>query len=429
MQRLLSSPKILSLAARQKWLSAAMDKFIAPEDGEGMELEVVDWNAPLLGACEALGVSSVDGQLTTARPARLQTVRTASSSAAGDAAAGDGLRREWLQAVSGSLIEPNHGLFVAADDGRSFLPNEHSAVLVPDHMAQFALLGRLIGLALLHGEQLGKSAGRLNPAILVQLLGLNCSDEDILAFLDPEKVNQFQQARQHVKSGGQVDDWGLSFSLTDASLPEYMKQARRCDRSLTPGGSQVMVTNEKLEEYLKLAASCAVQRWRQGIDCQLAAMASGLGVLLPAPLLAKVGKAFYVEELLKLLGGDPVINDSVLADWKKHTDYSGGLSAEDQLSQWFWRALASFGSEQRAQLLQFATSSPCPPALGFSRLPGGPFRLERSQADVGRLPTASTCFCILRLPAFSSYEDLRAKLLLAVQGSKGFAEAAVAEAA
>ena len=36
----------------------------------------------------------------------------------------------------------------------SAVTNPHSSTLVPDHLAQYALLGRIIGLALLHGEQL-----------------------------------------------------------------------------------------------------------------------------------------------------------------------------------------------------------------------------------------------------------------------------------
>merc|ERR1712129_287434 len=100
-----------------------MSDLIAPEDGEGLVIEVADWDEPLRGACEALGVSNTSGHLTTARPAMLQTVRMNSSAAA--AAEGNGLRRQWLQAASAALLEPNHGLFILASDGRTLLPNAH----------------------------------------------------------------------------------------------------------------------------------------------------------------------------------------------------------------------------------------------------------------------------------------------------------------
>jgi hypothetical protein len=42
--------------------------------------------------------------------------------------------------------------------------------------------------------------------------------------------------------------------------------------------------------------------------------------------------------------------------------------------------------------------------------------------DKDRLPSAGTCFHLLKLPAYPSYEVLEAKLLVAVRyGSEGFA--------
>eukprot|EP00933_Yihiella_yeosuensis_P055723 TRINITY_DN54614_c0_g1_i1.p1 TRINITY_DN54614_c0_g1~~TRINITY_DN54614_c0_g1_i1.p1 ORF type:complete len:515 (+),score=102.59 TRINITY_DN54614_c0_g1_i1:104-1546(+) len=422
---LLCSPRILDVSIRQEWLSLAMDQLIAPEDGEGLVFEVTDWSTPLVGACQALGVSSEDGQLTTARPAKLQEVRMSSSS--GEAAAGDGLRRQWLKAATESLLEPDHGLFILADDGQSLLPNPHSSVLVPDDKAQFALLGRLIGLALLHKEQLGKSFSKLNRALIIQLFGFQISDEDLLACWDPEQKKQIQKMREYVTSGGCIEDWCLDFSLTDAKLPDYMEHQARCDRPLKSGKVQELVTNENLEEYIQLKAQEKVRLWRSGIDCQLAAMASGLGVLLQPELLRKVVKAFYVEELLKLLGGAAELDDEALEDWKKHTHYSNGLTADSQLSKWFWSVMVSLSPEQRLQVLEFSTSNPSPPALGFSRLPGGLFSLEQLHGERSLFPTASTCFCILRLPHCRSEADLKSKLLTAVNESKGFSEAAVAE--
>ena len=43
------------------------------------------------------------------------------------------------------------------------------------------------------------------------------------------------------------------------------------------------------------------------------------------------------------------------------------------------------------------------------------------------LPTASTCFNTLRLPPYPSEAELRGKLRVALAGSQGFDEGAVAE--
>ena len=72
------------------------------------------------------------------------------------------------------------------------------------------------------------------------------------------------------------------------------------------------------------------------MDSQLAAILSGLGVLLPASIATRVGQAFHPTELLRLLGGTCEIDAGVLEDWRKNTVYGVGLRADDELSNWFW---------------------------------------------------------------------------------------------
>ena len=51
-----------------------------------------------------------------------------------------------MNAVASVLLEPDHGLFELSADGVTLVPNSHSGLLVPDHLAQFTLLGRVLGL-------------------------------------------------------------------------------------------------------------------------------------------------------------------------------------------------------------------------------------------------------------------------------------------
>ena len=89
--------------------------------------------------------------------------------------------------------------------------------------------------------------------------------------------------------------------------------------------------------------------------------------------------------------------------------------------------------EQRAAILAFATGSPRVPATGFANLQGFNgaqcrFTIERVTHGTGRLPTASTCFNMLKLSTFSSEADLKHKLILAVSHTGGgFDEAAVGQ--
>ena len=113
---------------------------------------VVDFAAPLNGAFAALGVHEMTGLLTHARPARLTRIlQEADGAAGGDMAEGDGLRRYWFDQATTQLLDPRRGLLNLAADGTTVVPNPDSEIAAgADHIAQFALLGRILGLSLLH---------------------------------------------------------------------------------------------------------------------------------------------------------------------------------------------------------------------------------------------------------------------------------------
>jgi E3 ubiquitin-protein ligase HUWE1 len=124
----------------------------------------------------------------------------------------------------------------------------------------------------------------------------------------------------------------------------------------------------------------------------------------------------------RLLNG---ITDLPVDEWRAHTSFTGG--DHPQVEAWFWEAVASFSQTERAGLLQFATGCSTLPPEGFSGLRGldegsNSFTVSVSAGvDEDALPTASTCFNLLKIPRYSSSQLLRAKLLLAIRyGSEGF---------
>ena len=89
-------------------------------------------------------------------------------------------------------------------------------------------------------------------------------------------------------------------------------------------------------------------------------------------------------------------------------------------------------AEERSKLLDFCTGSTRAPATGFSDLIGysgnqQSFRLQMVDGDTDRLPSAATCFNTLRMPAYESEEQLKARLMTAINGAQGFDEAAVVD--
>ena len=98
--------------------------------------------------------------------------------------------------------------------------------------------------------------------------------------------------------------------------------------------------------------------------------------------------------------------------------------------------LHDFSREDRKAFLKFVTSCSKPPLLGFAHLhpaftiqcvasDGGDvpsvlafFGMGRKETD--RLPTAATCFNLLKLPNFRSRKILKEKLLYAIKSESGF---------
>jgi len=270
-------------------------------------------------------------------------------------------------------------------------------------------------------------------------VGELATGEEKLAALDPELFHRLTGLRNHEyrSQGATLKDLCLTFVCPEDMKPEYLMahgEARQCEKvcQLKSRGAKIEVTEENLSQYIELMTNHLVRKWSEGISAQVSAVQVSLRVLLTSEIQRVFPKAFTLAEIASLLGGIPEITREVVADWKRHTKYDGGLTSSDKLARWFWNIVEEFSPEDRARLLGFTTGSPNPPPLGFATLPGfnggtTSFTLMSTTAAHTQLPTASTCFCTLKLPRYRSQSDLRQKLEKAMKYSCGFAEAAVAQ--
>lgn len=111
-----------------------------------------------------------------------------------------------------------------------------------------------------------------------------------------------------------------------------------------------------------------------------------------------------------------------MPELRKFTKYIGGLSGSSGCVKMFWAILEKeMSEEEQAKVLKFVTSCPRPPLLGFQQL-HPPFTISLMDTDRPneKLPTASTCFNILRLPAYSNSKIMKEKLLYAINSNAGF---------
>lgn len=119
-------------------------------------------------------------------------------------------------------------------------------------------------------------------------------------------------------------------------------------------------------------------------------------------------------ELQMLISGTKDID---LADWKKHV-YYGGYWETDATIQYFWQVVEEMDAADQQALVKFVTSVSRAPLLGFAALEPK-FGISRVP-DHTRLPTASTCANLLKLPQYKTKEELREKLLYSIHANSGF---------
>ncbi|KPJ04128.1 E3 ubiquitin-protein ligase Nedd-4 [Papilio xuthus] len=311
-----------------------------------------------------------------------------------------GLAREWFFLLSKEMFNPYYGLFeYSAMDNYTLQINPNSGVCNEEHLNYFKFIGRVAGMAVYHGKLL--DAFFIRP-FYKMMLGKSIALQDMES-VDLEYYNSLMWIKENDPS-----ELYLTFSVDEEQLGKTVQ------RELKPGGANIPVDNDNKFEYIKL-----VIQWRfvSRVQEQMCAFLEGFDGLVPLPLL----KIFDENELELLVCGIQHID---VRDWRANTLYKGDYHANHLVVQWFWRVVLSFSNEMRSRLLQFVTGTSRVPMNGFKELYGsnGPqlFTIEK-WGTPDNYPRAHTCFNRIDLPPYESYQQLREKLIKAIEGSQGFA--------
>ncbi len=221
---------------------------------------------------------------------------------------------------------------------------------------------------------------------------------------------------------GNVEDLGLTFTIDDPVVrserqPDgsWRRTTKVVTRELQPGGASKPVTRENRLLYLACVARHRLQTQQQD---QTDAFLRGLGQIIDPAWLSMFNRA----ELQTLVSGAASAID--VEDLRRNTQYEGVYQIGDDglehpTVQMFWAALHAFSDEDRRRFLKFVTSTPRAPLLGFSQLRPA-FAIRDSSGDQDRLPSASTCVNLLKLPRYQNDSTLRSKLLYAIRSGAGF---------
>jgi ubiquitin-protein ligase E3 C len=319
-----------------------------------------------------------------------------------------GLFKEFWTDLCSIAFDPNYALFRVTESssgvGNCLYPNPSSGAAHGDtHTMLYAFLGRILGKALFEGIT-------IRPIFSHFTLSFLRGDYNFLHMLadlstiEPQLYNNLMFLKTY---DGDASDLALAFTVT---VEEF---GGTREIPLLPNGADMEVTNANKHLYIGLVAKYYVY---DRIRDQSEAMTKGLLEVIDRTWI----QIFNEPELQVLISG---ASDGKLdvEDMRQHCQYAGGYSAIDPSILRFWSVVASMNEKHQSALLRFVTSCERPPPLGFRTL-NPPFTIQRVGVfrDAERLPTASTCFNVLKLPTYSSEKVMRERLIYAIESGAGF---------
>ncbi|KAF8216810.1 hypothetical protein K438DRAFT_1558643 [Mycena galopus ATCC 62051] len=219
-----------------------------------------------------------------------------------------------------------------------------------------------------------------------------------------DKVYSFLQLKRKVAllETVSIDDLALDFTI-----PGY-------DIELRPGGRDIAVTEENVDEYVREVLDAIIG---QGAQLQAKAFREGFSKVFPISDL----QAFSADELVLLFGNSD-------EDWSVETlsealKADHGFNGESRAIRDLVEILAEYDATTRRNYLQFVTGSPKLPIGGFRGL-NPPLTVVRKPHEApltadDYLPSVMTCVNYLKLPEYSSKAIMREKLRVAIQEGMG----------
>mmetsp|Transcript_13943 Transcript_13943/g.21075 ORF Transcript_13943/g.21075 Transcript_13943/m.21075 type:complete len:998 (-) Transcript_13943:174-3167(-) len=334
-----------------------------------------------------------------------------------ESANGPAVLREWFVHASQHFCRAEANVLVSRDNGVTMLPSPSSHLTNKDHLDDFKILGRLVGLAMFKRVPITL---RFHPAFCKLILNegkLYDWTYDDIKQLD----SQLYKFKVRYILDNDVEDLDISFTdvLDDRTGFDFRVLGAEEQIELIKDGSHVQVSKSNKKDYIR-----RVCEWRLhgSIRKQVAAFLEGFHTIIPKGIINGLKYVLKPVDLANLIAGLPFVDAD---DWEKHSRCSGGYARADKQIKWFWEVVHEFNSEQRAALLHFVTGSRNPPVGGFARLQGfngdQKFTISKISASISALPSAHACICTIDLPEYTTKEMLRERIVKAVSlGGVGF---------
>ncbi|KAI6164689.1 hypothetical protein EDD17DRAFT_1775566 [Pisolithus thermaeus] len=240
---------------------------------------------------------------------------------------------------------------------------------------------------------------------------------DSLRLVDNDLANSLAKLQGYASMKGQNEKLFWKVALMDIvnvedlaldfTLPGY-------DMELRPGGRDIPVTSENVEQYIHDILDAIIG---SGVQSQAKAFREGFSKVFPISDL----QAFSADELVMLFGnsdedwGVETLSEAIKADH--------GFHGESRSIRELIELMSEFDPPTRRDYLQFITGSPKLPIGGFRGL-NPPLTVVRKPAEAPNtpdayLPSVMTCVNYLKLPEYSSKKIMRDRLLTAIKEGVG----------
>jgi hypothetical protein len=292
-----------------------------------------------------------------------------------------GLRNEFFPLAAHELFAPDRGMFKIVNEHLYWF-NEDSSASEEDYEA----VGTLIGLACANSVPVSI---RLPVCLFRHLRGEVWQESD-LEEMAPEQAESLRGLQQLRDDGGDVSEAGLTFVS---------------DKPVFEGGEDIEVTNENFDDYV----SWFVHHYLYGrVASKIDAFERGF---------RKCGdfRGLTPEQLVLRVSGETVYN---WVEWRNAATYND-CSRDTDVVRWFWEMFEELSEPDKRNLLLFATGNDGVPVGGLKE---AAIRIQLTDR-VDRLPFVHVCSKLIDLPRYGSKEELRHKLMIAIENPVGFGAA------
>lgn len=301
-----------------------------------------------------------------------------------------GLTREFFY-LSVTRLFSDYSFFKIVNDRVFWFPD-----VTFETNQDYALLGSLVAMSFVN-----KVAIPIRFPILMykKLLDKPLSINDLYE-LDESVAKSLLQLIEYRNTNQSIEDLALTFSL---NVDIFGKNELILLRN---NGDKIPVTNDNLDEYIQDYVNYKLDT---SVKAQFDCFAQGFRMICPLNMYS----IFTPEELDMMISGESNYDWNLL---QLQSEYQG-FEAHKNVIQWFWTIfLKEFTEEQRKQLLLFITGSDRAPVGGFKEM-----KLKFRLSPGSNLPpTSHTCFNMIDLSDYSSQQELRKALQVALDNSTGF---------